>query len=330
MSYSECDGKFVVSKIERKRDLIQTLSTYKLPLKLGLLAEQFECSVKTIRRDIEELVMERSAPWFVLEGKVYLDQPRQQQIELDGYWFTSEELFSLLALYKIIEDLSEGLLAGYLTDFKQRVLQVLGPQVESQNLTQSVKIIPIASPVIQSHHLNKITRALAQKTRLNILFWNRHLNEFTQREISPYQLVRYRDHWLVDAYCHERKALRSFSLEAIKKIDVTTRVIEQVNQDELSEYYQSSYGVFSGLADKIAILQFSAYQARWIKDQAWHPQQTSQWLEDGRYQLHLPYREDIELIQDILKYGTEVEIISPLDLRQKVHKQLQQMLALYQ
>lgn len=316
-------------KFERKRALLKQLQQTKRPVSLKLLAQQQACSVKTIRRDIDELVMERSAPWFILNGQVHLDELRQQQIEHEGYWFTSEELFSLLALYKMIDALAEGLLAEHFAQVKPLILNMLGAKEKSQNFMDNIKIIPIAQPSIDSQLLNKITTAIAQQKKLEIEFWNRRTDHIKLREISPYQLVRYRDRWIVDAHCHQQNALRSFSLEAILQAKILPQKARLANFEALNTYFQSSYGIFSGQADKVAIIRFSAYQARWIKDQQWHPKQITEWLEDGRYQLALPYKEDLELIQDILKYGAEVEVISPPQLRQKVHETLQKTLALY-
>lgn len=315
---------------ERKRNLLQFLKNHKSPVKLELLAEKYSCSTKTIRRYIDDLVTERSAPWFISNGVVHFDRARQQQIEMDDYWFTSEELLSLLALYQITEELSVGLLSSHLDEFKIKILAILGSEDESQRLVNHVKIIPIANPPIKNDLFNKITYAIASQKQLKIQFWNRKLDQVTDRNISPYQLIRYRDHWLLDAYCHQKEALRSFSLEAIIQIDISQQTTKPINSQRLKDYFQSSYGIFSGQADKVAILIFSTYQARWIKDQIWHPEQTFKWLDDGRYQLQIPYKEDTELMQDILKYGAQVEVVSPVDLRQKVTKQLQKTLALYQ
>lgn len=317
-------------KFERQEVLLRKLQKRKLPLSLNTLAKEYDCSVKTIRRDIDELVMERSAPWFISNGEVFLDRARQTQIELEGYWFSSEELFSLLALYSIVDELAEGLLAEHFLEIKQRILKLLGPIEQSQTLIQNIKIIPIAQPSIKSVPLNKITEAISQQQRLVINFWNRHTNQVTKREVSPYQLVRYRDRWFLDGYCHQRNALRSFSLEAIIELSILPQKILPPDFESLSRYFQSSYGIFSGQADKLAILNFSAYQARWVKDQQWHPKQKAEWLEDGRYQLTLPYKEDLELIQDVLKYGAEVEVISPLELREKVREKLKEALKIYE
>jgi|GEM_PF-2161368 len=50
----------------------------------------------------------------------------------------------------------------------------------------------------------------------------------------------------------------------------------------------------------------------------WHPEQVSTLLPDCSYQLDVPYGEDWELIQDILKQGADVKVIGPAGLREKV------------
>ncbi|MDG6778817.1 transcriptional regulator [Thiomicrorhabdus sp. zzn3] len=318
-----------MDKVERKSRLIKLLPRNEAPVSIKHLATQLDCSTRSVRRYLQELFDERHAPWYVIGGYVHLDKLRQDQIEVYGYWFTSEELFSLLALYQMTDELSAGLLAGHFAEFKSRILQVLGSKEYSQNLMSNVKIVPIASPPIHSEHLNKITRAIACKKRLKIVFWNRHANQVSEREISPLQLVRYRDRWFVDAHCHHREALRSFSLEAIQNIKSLNAPVQRVETEALQAFYQSAYGIFNGQANKTAVLRFSDYQARWIKEQQWHPQQVSRLLEDGRLELQLPYGQDAELIQDILKFGPEVEVVSPPELRQKVIKKIKQTMEVY-
>jgi len=45
--------------------------------------------------------------------------------------------------------------------------------------------------------------------------------------------------------------------------------------------------------------------------------------------LTIPYKHDTELIQDILKYGPEVEVLAPPQLRQKVKQRLEETLKHY-
>lgn len=71
------------------------------------------------------------------------------------------------------------------------------------------------------------------------------------------------------------------------------------------------------------LLYFSAIRARWVAAEQWHPQQQAQFLEDGRYELRIPYSDPRELLMDILKYGADVEVVAPQALRQAVKAALE-------
>jgi predicted DNA-binding transcriptional regulator YafY len=49
----------------------------------------------------------------------------------------------------------------------------------------------------------------------------------------------------------------------------------------------------------------------------------------GRYILEVPYSDDTELLMDILKYGPQVEVLAPDDLRTKVAQRLRKAAAQY-
>ena len=84
---------------------------------------------------------------------------------------------------------------------------------------------------------------------------------------------------------------------------------ERPGQTKNNAHYASSYGIFGGQADKLAVLRFTKERARWVADEVWHPQQQGKRLEDGRYELKIPYRDSRELVMDILRHGPDVVVI---------------------
>jgi predicted DNA-binding transcriptional regulator YafY len=70
-------------------------------------------------------------------------------------------------------------------------------------------------------------------------------------------------------------------------------------------------------------------RAKWIAAERWHPKQKGHFLEDGRFELEVPYGDPRELILDILRYGHDVEVISPKALRDAVEASLDSALAQY-
>ncbi len=87
---------------------------------------------------------------------------------------------------------------------------------------------------------------------------------------------------------------------------------------------------FSGPATRTAVLRFTPKRARWIAAEQWHPEQQGSWLADGSYQLCLPYGDSRELVLDILRYGPDVEVLAPDDLRREVRARLTAALKQYE
>ena len=102
-----------------------------------------------------------------------------------------------------------------------------------------------------------------------------------------------------------------------------------IPEKQLDAHYASSYGIFAGEPEHTAVLRFTPERARWVADEHWHPQQQSQWLEDGSYELRIPYYDPRELVMDVLKHGAEVEVLEPVELRRDVAGYLRQAAAKY-
>ena len=103
--------------------------------------------------------------------------------------------------------------------------------------------------------------------------------------MSPQRIVHYREAWYLDAWDEGKDALRSFSIDRIRRATVLDEPALDVPEAELDDHYATAYGIFGGKADKVAVLRFTPERARWVADEQWHPQQQGRWLEDGSYEL---------------------------------------------
>jgi proteasome accessory factor C len=123
------------------------------------------------------------------------------------------------------------------------------------------------------------------------------------------------------AWDEGKDALRSFSIDRIRRATVLDEPALDVPEAELDAHYSTAYGIFGGKADKIAVLRFTPERARWVADEQWHPQQEGTWLADGSYELRIPYRESRELVMDVMRQGAHVQVIEPNALREAVRQQ---------
>jgi predicted DNA-binding transcriptional regulator YafY len=156
-----------------------------------------------------------------------------------------------------------------------------------------------------------VAEAVMRRKRLRLRYWSRSSDEESVRQVSPQRLVHYRDNWYLDAWCHLRGDLRSFSVDAIQAATVLATKAEDVPEATLDEVLGSGYGIFSGKATKVAKLRFSPERARWVACEVWHPQQKGAYLADGRYELELPYASELELVMEVMMYGAECVVVGP-------------------
>ena len=76
-------------------------------------------------------------------------------------------------------------------------------------------------------------------------------------------------------------------------------------------------------------LKFTPTRARWISNEVWHPEQVTSFDKDGNYLMEFGYNQDPELIMDIMKHGSAVEVLAPAALRTKVKNEFAKALNQY-
>jgi predicted DNA-binding transcriptional regulator YafY len=167
------------------------------------------------------------------------------------------------------------------------------------------------------------------RRRVKLIHFNRQSGQTSEREVSPQRLTFYRDNWYLDSWCHLRKAIRSFAVDALQQVEPLPMTAKEISEQELDHQLRSGYGIFSGSEVQWTTLKFTPSRARWIASEQWHPQQRSHYDEQGYFYLSLPYSQEPELLMDILKHGPEVEVLEPQSLRSKVAATVKKMMELY-
>ncbi len=320
-----------MDRFDRIFELHKLLSSTRQPIPRQRIEQELECSRATAKRIIDTMRLFLNAPirYDRERNGYFYDRDQGGMYELPGIWFNASELHALLSVQQLLTQVQPGLLERQLAPLRERIDQLLKTRRSGgEDLNGRIRILRAAArPTGRSFQL--VAGALAKRRRLQLDYYNRGDDRVTTREISPQRLVHYRDNWYLDAFCHLRGGLRTFSLDAIRSASTLQRSAKELETEALDAHYSSAYGIFSGQAEQTAVLRFSRQQARWVATELWHPQQQTSWLDDGRYELRVPYRHSPELIMDILKYGPEVEVIGPESLRRKIADRIRQASALY-
>ena len=290
--------------------------------------QELEISKATFKRDLEYLRdrMNASIVFDRSEGGYRFDKPNAgEKIELPGLWFSEKEATALVLMQHLLDNLDQGgLISSHIDPLTSIIDGILGQSnTTAKELRKRIKVFGMSARKGAIENFEEIGSALLNRKRLQITYYARGNDKTTEREISPQRLIFYRDNWYLDAYCHLRKDLRSFALDGISKVIITNAKSEEVSERQLHEHFAESYGIFSGKASQRAKLKFSPEKARWVSSETWHGQQVGSFDKDGNYILEFDYNQDPELIMDILKYGSGVEVLGPASLKNRVKTELE-------
>ena len=322
-----------MSDIERLHRIKYMIQQRKCVPRDAFLSE-LEISPATFKRDLEYLRsrLKASIVYDRFMGGYKFENPdKVDKIEMPGLWFSEKEATALVLMQHLLSSLDQGGLIGpHIEPLTAIIDGILGQsETSAKELRKRIKVVGIGSRKNSIENFSEIGAALLKRNRLDIAYYSKSSDETTEREISPQRLIYYRENWYLDAYCHLRNDLRSFAVDGIRKATLLNKKAEEISDKQCQEHFAESYGIFSGKATQRAKLRFTPEHARWVAGEHWHGQQVGAFDKDGYYNLEFDYNQDPELVMDILKHGSGVEVIGPANLKKRIKDELTKSLKRY-
>ena len=313
---------------------IQKMLTDRKLVTTDQFLEELEISRATFRRDLEYLRDRLGAPilWDAQQNGYRLDISADETLTtLPGLWLNEFEIHSLLSMIELLKNIDPvGIVGSQINPIRERIEKLLERgDYSAREVSRRIRVTTLAKRNIPTKFFEIVAHALLSRKRLLITHYGRQDGKLSERELSPQRLVYYRDNWYLDAFCHDKDGVRTFSMDAIERANVLEKIAVSIEERDLAVELESGYGIFAGAKHQIAKLRFTPFRARWVSKELWHPNQKGSFDEDGSYVLALPYSDDRELILDILRQGNEVEVIGPSELRDKVKAKLNLALKIY-
>jgi predicted DNA-binding transcriptional regulator YafY len=282
------------------------------------MMEELGVSRATLKRDLEYLRDRMDAPikYDRFQNGYFFEAPTHGRAaathELPGVWFSEREIHALLTMHQLIQGLDEGgVLARHLQPLLDKLHGMLGAsEGEARQLMRRIRILSATKRPVASRHFELLGSALTARRRVALKYYVRSRHEDTERTVSPQRLVYYRNTWYLDAWCHRSDGLRRFALDAIRGADMTPQRAKDVAIKTVEAALDAGYGAFSGGQVHWATLRFNPEAAQWVANEQWHPQQRGQRLDDGSFELSLPYTDPTELAMDVMRHGDQVRVVA--------------------
>lgn len=147
--------------------------------------------------------------------------------------------------------------------------------------------------------------------------------------IHPYYLKQHNNRWFLFGYNSEFDNLSIIALDRIEEINETNQNFVKNRRFDFDAYFRDIIGVTVEEDQQIEHikLKFSSNRLPYVASKPIHHSQIIEDEENGIVTLDV--RPNKELMSEIMWYGDDVEVISPLSLREKIQDKIEKMHNLY-
>ena len=294
------------------------------------LASNFEVTAKTAQRDIDFMRDRLHAPLeYVPSRRGY--RYENDAYQLPGLWLKDEEVMSLLVSARLASAVPDSALKDSLHKILDRILTLhaTSANLSLDALSRKVSVKNIEYCRTDETVFHQVLDALLQARPLTIRYYSPHNDEATVRDILPLHLLHYMGTWHLIAHCALKNDLRDFVISRIRDIKPSSCPLVCISAESVKDYMRRYFGIMTGTETYEVCLRFSPAISPWLAEQVWHPAQQMRWENEKTLCLTFPVADIREVKREILKYGAQVEVLSPEILREKVKQEIGKMGSLY-
>ena len=198
-------------------------------------------SLRTVYRDIDALWNEFGCPIrFDRRTNTYYLEDRGWDFNCPAN-LSESVMLALVIGGRIAEDVFPDPVRGRISRAVDEILKSNSPEFLEKTLVSSLKVFAEGGVSENPGVFSVVFEAWQSHRRLHIIYNDRHGE--VERDIDPHVLFLYLHEWRIKAYCHLRKAPRTFVINRIKNawplketFQPDHRIIDSVTLDNIVSY----------------------------------------------------------------------------------------------
>lgn len=314
-----------MNRTDRLQAILTHLQSKKI-VKAQEIADRFDISLRTVYRDIRALE-EAGIPIGAEAGIGYF---LDDSYSLPPIMFSTEEASAILIAGKLIPHTSDKKVDHAFQSALYKIKSVMNTDDKEvlEKLESSVKVFTGMAQIPQkdSIYLQDIQEALVQSKVLKLSYFSHYKQEHSMRETEPVGLLFYAFNWHLIAYCRLRQDYRDFRLDRIRNLEVSNETYQRKLDKSFDEYLAREREQYHYFEIEIKVEQKSAV---WMHESKyWYGFVSEE--EDGDYRIMKFLNPDLNGFAKWIMSTTEkVEIQSPPELKNILHKLIQQLYEKY-
>ena len=215
-------------------------------------------------------------------------------------------------------------------DLHNRLLTIMGVNSllkDSKNLRDKILFEPVPSG---DKFLAPIIEALRDEYAIQITHQGFGKANPSTYLVEPYCLKMFKQRWYMLANTPERGRTLVYALDRIIAIEPTKRKYKLPDDFDAEAYFMNTYGVteMEGKPQEVKI-SVSASQANYLRTLPIHPSQQEIEHNDEESIFRFFIVPSYEFCQELRKYGSELEVLSPEPLREQFALEAEELYGMY-
>ncbi len=172
-------------------------------------------------------------------------------------------------------------------------------------------------------HLTAVMEAMTENKEIVIGYQKYTSSEASVYHLHPYAVKEFAKRWYIVGYCIERKGLRVYGLDRVKKLELSDVKFRMPAGFDVEELFASSFGIYipEGSGQTISFIT-NETEARFLRDLPIHKSQKEVGSDGDSVKFEIFACPDRALILEFCKYGSNLEVLSPSPLRAAIADEL--------
>lgn len=249
------------------------------------------------------------------------------------------QAYALLAAQRLFESMKGSTLYEEINLVAQKLLGVArrpgrGPNagVADARLEERFLYLPFAPKDYSSRteEMDALFQAVADLRPLRCRYRRAKDGREERIVIHPYAMVLYKDSIYCVGLHVGRGEVRTFLLDRMRDAECATIERFELPADfSIEDHFQGQFGIFRGGQPHRVVVDFDAKVAEYVRTRRVHPSQELSPLADGGVRLSMSIGDLTEVGTWILGFGETAKVIEPVELVERVKKELSGALAQY-
>lgn len=180
-------------------------------------------------------------------------------------------------------------------------------------------------------NLPMIIEAMKNNVQLIMTYQSYWRDEEHTFEVEPYCLKLFRQRWYLVARSAYYNKVLIYALDRVRQLQATEVRFTYPKDFQPDEYFDGCFGIIAGDGTKVETvrLKASAGQANYLRSLPLHHSQQETERNDAFSIFTLRIRPTFDFIQELLRQGEGVEVLSPVWLRKEVAGMVERMWSKY-